>query len=563
MPAVERHCDVCVIGGSAAGLAAALQIARQHRSVIVVDDGASRDLAAGRLHGYLAGAALTGAGLTGAGLTGAALLTAGRAEVRGYGGEVITSHAERVTRDQAGGFLVEIGGGHLIIARRVLAATGGTDELPNIEGLAGHWGSAAFGSLAWQGYEFRDRRIVQVITRPAEVADAASLRHLTARLTVVIDAAVRVDDTEVDDLRAAGVPILRGRVIRVITGTDGHLAAVEVAGHGPVEAEVVVAGSRFRARGEPFAPLGIRLAPHPDGAGDVLETDPSGATAVPGLYAAGRVTDPAQQALQAAAEGSRVGLAISRSLASDDLRVAVRPSANEADWDRRYGGEQMWSGNPNGTLVAEVSGLPTGRALDVGAGEGGDAVWLAEQGWDVTASDISERALDRVRAAAVQRGLRVDCQRVDANALEAFPPLAFDLVSAQYASIPRTGDGRAVRNISGAVAPGGMLLIVSHDIEAMRQEAAPRSGESGGPGESPGHGHGHGHGHETGAGHGHGNDRPFDPDAYVRVDDFAAALTDSGVWDIEVHEVRPRPPGAASAAHHSHDIVLRARRRAT
>ncbi len=131
-----------------------------------------------------------------------------------------------------------------------------------------------------------------------------------------------------------------------------------------------------------------------------METDATGATAVPGLYAAGNVTDPSQQVLQAAADGSRVGAMISFSLAHDDIQAGTRPSANETDWDHRYGGDQMWSGNPNGTLVNEVSGLTPGRALDVGAGEGGDALWLAEQGWSVTASDISQRALDRVNAEA-------------------------------------------------------------------------------------------------------------------------------------------------------------------
>ena len=88
-----------------------------------------------------------------------------------------------------------------------------------------------------------------------------------------------------------------------------------------------------------------------------METDATGATAVPGLYAAGNVTDPSQQVLQAAANGSRVGAMISFSLADDDIRAAARPSANEADWDHRYGGEQIWSGNPNGTLVNEIAGL--------------------------------------------------------------------------------------------------------------------------------------------------------------------------------------------------------------
>ena len=84
---------------------------------------------------------------------------------------------------------------------------------------------------------------------------------------------------------------------------------------------------------------------------------------MPGLYAAGNVTDPSQQVSQAAANGSRVGAMISFSLADDDIRAAARPSANQADWDHRYGGDQMWSGNPNGTLVNEASGLdPRPRA---------------------------------------------------------------------------------------------------------------------------------------------------------------------------------------------------------
>jgi SAM-dependent methyltransferase len=327
---------------------------------------------------------------------------------------------------------------------------------------------------------------------------------------------------------------VEGQVSRIVTGVDGHIAAVELAGHGSLDADAVAVGPRFRVRAEPFAPLGLRPAAHPSGLGDFLETDATGATAVVGLYAAGNATDPSQQVLQAAADGSRVGAMISFSLGRDDLGAAVRPSANESDWDHRYQGDKLWSGNPNGTLVNETSGLAPGRALDVGAGEGGDALWLAEQGWSVTASDISQRALDRVSAEAGRRGLRVECHRADANAPDAFATAAFDLVSAQYASIPRTPDGRGVHNLLNAVAPGGTLLIVSHDMEPMQETV-------GTPGQS----------------------RPFDPDAYVRVDDVAATLAGSPAWDIECHEKRARPAGAASTSHHVHDIALRARRRAT
>jgi SAM-dependent methyltransferase len=363
---------------------------------------------------------------------------------------------------------------------------------------------------------------------------AGLFRQLSAQLTVVLHGPVDVDDSELDALRAGGVDIVRGLVSRIVTHADGHVAAVELADHERIDADVVVVGPRFGLRAEPFVSLGLRPAAHPTGLGDFVATDATGATAVPGLYAAGNVTDPSQQVLQAAANGSWVGAMISFSLAHDDMRAAVRPSAHEADWDHRYGSDRMWSGNPNGTLVNEISGLAPGRALDVGAGEGGDALWLAEQGWSVTASDISQRALDRVHAEAARRGLRVDCHHSDANALDAFETAAFDLVSAQYASIPRTPDGRGVRNLLNAVAPGGRLLVVSHDLEPLRA-----------PIDTMVH------------------SRPFDADAYVRIDDFAAALAGSPAWSIEAHEKRPRPAGAASASHHVDDVVLRARRHAT
>ncbi|KAB1915618.1 bifunctional NAD(P)/FAD-dependent oxidoreductase/class I SAM-dependent methyltransferase [Micromonospora sp. AMSO31t] len=521
-PAVERHCDVAVVGGSAAGLAAALQLGRQRRSVIVIDAGEPRNAPAEHMHGYLGRE----------GLPPAELVTVGREEVRSYGGEVLTGRAQRVTRMPDGRFRVELATGHSVVARRVLAAIGLVDQLPDIDGLRQHWGRDVIHCPFCHGFEVRDRRLVQIVTHPIGLHTAQLFRQLSAQLTVVLHDAVEVDDAELDVLRAGGVNIVSGYVNRIMTGADGRVEAVRLADHEDLDADAVAVIPRFRAPAEPFATLGLRPASHPTGLGDFLETDANGETTVRGLYAAGNVTDPSQQVLQAAAHGSRVGAMISLSLAHDDSRAAARPSGNQADWEHRYSGDQIWSGNPNGTLVNEVAGLTPGRALDVGAGEGGDALWLAEQGWNVTASDISHRALDRVNVEAQRRGLRIQCQHADANALDPFQPAAFDLVSAQYASIPRTPDGRGVRNLLNAVAPGGTLLVVSHDLEPMRASVD--------------------------AAH----TPPFDPDAYVRVDDFATALADSPGWNIEVHDRRPRPAGAASASHHIDDVVLRARRAA-
>ena len=132
-PTIERHCDVAVIGGSAAGLAAALQLARQRRSVIVVDAGDPRNAPAAHMHGYLGHEGLPPLELT----------AIGREEVRSYGGEILAGRASGVTRTDGDRFRVDLVGGHCIVARRVLAATGLSDELPDIDGVAEHWGATS------------------------------------------------------------------------------------------------------------------------------------------------------------------------------------------------------------------------------------------------------------------------------------------------------------------------------------------------------------------------------------------------------------------------------------
>ncbi len=539
---VERHCDVLVVGGGAAGLAAALQLGRQGRSAFVVDAGEPRNAPAAHVHGYLGRE----------GTPPAELVAVGRSEVRSYGGEVLDGRVLEVTSAEvsgeagfaleAGGFRARLTGGHSITARRVLVATGLVDVLPDIEGVAAQWGRGVIHCPFCHGYEVRDGRIVAVVTHPTGLHPLPLLRQLTDRLTVVVHVEVEVDESALDVLRAGGVRVVHGSVARVVSGPADEVTGVELEDGERLDADAVVVGPRFRVRIEPFEGLGLRTAPHPSGLGDVVDTDDGGATSVPGVWAAGNVSDPSQQVLSAAADGSRVGAMISLDLAEEDLRAAGRRTSTQIDWDHRYAGDRMWSGNPNGALVAEIAAMgqageaaPTegggpGRALDVGAGEGGDAIWLAERGWAVTADDISAAALDRIGEEAERRGLDIERLHADANDRQAFGSERFDLVNACYASIRRTADDRAIANLLDAVAPGGTLLVVSHDLEPMRAPLDTRT-----------------------------ESRGFDPDAYVRVEDVRAALAGDPSWTIEVDETRSRPPGAASA-HHVDDAVLRARR---
>ncbi|OCC14028.1 bifunctional NAD(P)/FAD-dependent oxidoreductase/class I SAM-dependent methyltransferase [Streptomyces sp. PTY087I2] len=522
-PTLERHCDVAVIGGSAAGLAAALQLSRQRRGVVVVDDGTPRNAPAAHMHGYL-------------GCEGAApgeLAEAGRAEVRMYGGEVLPGRVVGVYRRDDGRFRLDLTGGHTLVARRVLAATGLSDELPAIDGLAEGWGRGVIHCPFCHGFEVRDQRLVQIVTHPLGLHPTPLYRHLSGRLTVVLHDPTGLDESGVEALAASGVTVERGEVSRVVTRPGGEVSGVEFADGRMIEADAVVVSSRFRVRADVLAGVGLTTTPHPTGAGDFVAVDPRGETAVPGLYAAGNVTDPSLQVLPSAAQGSQVGAMIAFSLAEEDVRAAVRHSGEEADWDHRYGGtDRAWSGNPNGTLVHEATSLAPGRALDVGTGEGADALWLAEHGWKVTATDISGNALARVRAEAEQRGLAVQLVRSDANDPAPFGTEVFDLVSLQYGSFKRTPDQRGLRSLLAAVAPGGTLLVVHHDLTPLSDpvDVAVQT-------------------------------RMYDPEAFVGVDEIADALAaDPETWHVETHETRQRPPGAAST-HHVSDVVLRATRR--
>jgi SAM-dependent methyltransferase len=199
--------------------------------------------------------------------------------------------------------------------------------------------------------------------------------------------------------------------------------------------------------------------------------------------------------------------------------------AGTGDWDDRYRvNTQIWSGQPNGALVTEIADEVPGRALDVGCGEGADAVWLAQRGWQVTALDVSKVALDRARAAGTAAGVEVHW--VHAGLLEAaLPAASFDLVTAQYPALLLTPGNEAVQALFAAVAPGGTLLFVHHaDMD-----------------------------------HGHEGDHDFDPADYINVEDIRAAVTDA--WEVRVDERRPRSVSGGGGAHHTEDLVLRLNRR--
>jgi SAM-dependent methyltransferase len=200
-------------------------------------------------------------------------------------------------------------------------------------------------------------------------------------------------------------------------------------------------------------------------------------------------------------------------------------------WDERYrSARRIWSGDPNPQLVTEVTGRPPGRALDVGAGEGADAIWLAQQGWVVVAADISgvalERAAQHARDTAPAVADRIEWRQVD---LLVSPPEpdSFDLVSVQFMQMPPEPHTRLFTALITSVRAGGTLLVVGHHPSDLTT----------------------------------GVPRPPMPEVFYTPDQIAALL--DGSWTVEVSEARPRPATTPEGAEVTvHDSVLVATRRA-
>ena len=209
----------------------------------------------------------------------------------------------------------------------------------------------------------------------------------------------------------------------------------------------------------------------------------------------------------------------------------AHPVFDRAYWEDRYGQPgRAWSGRPNAALVAEVAQLAPGRALDVGSGEGGDALWLAARGWQVTGVDISQNALDKAAALAREREdvdpARLTWQQAD---LTGWSPTrtSFDLVTAHFMHLPLVDRERLFPALADAVAPGGTLLIVGHDVDAL-------------PGGAGRHG---------------------DPGMLFTVGEVVGRLSPDA-WRVDVAEVRPRDmTGPAGDVWHVADVVVRATRR--
>ncbi|MGN9775379.1 NAD(P)/FAD-dependent oxidoreductase [Micromonospora sp. H33] len=317
--------DVVVVGGGAAGLNGALMLARARRAVAVIDAGAPRNAPADGVHGLLARE----------GTPPAELLERGRAEVRMYGGHVVTGEVADAVRD-GDGFAVALADGRSVRARRLLVTTGLLDELPNVAGLRARWGRDVIHCPYCHGWEVRDRAIGVLATGPMSVHQALLFRQWSADVTYFTHMSAGPDDEQAEQLAARGIRVVTGTVA-ALDVADDRLVGVRLSDGTVVERDALAVGARMVARAGFLAGLGLRPAEHPSGMGEHIPADPTGRTDVPGVWVAGNVTDLAAQVGAAAAGGALAAAMINSDLVTEETRraVAVRRERFSAESEAR------------------------------------------------------------------------------------------------------------------------------------------------------------------------------------------------------------------------------------
>ncbi|WP_082734104.1 bifunctional NAD(P)/FAD-dependent oxidoreductase/class I SAM-dependent methyltransferase [Microbacterium hominis] len=384
----EREWDAVVIGGGAAGLSAAQMRGRVRRRRSTIDGGGPRNAAADHMHAVLGHD----------GIAPAELAARGRDDVARFGLRVEGGEPDPV-RDEGATLRITRVDGTVDLARALVIATGVRDVLPPVDGIAALWGRSVLHCPYCHGYEVADARLGVLATSAQSLHQIELVRQWSADLTAFTAAIEPLDETVRARLRARGIRIVDAPVTGV-RSEDGTLRAVQDAAGGShgIDALFVAPAPVVDVA---FADaLGLARADLP---GSPLAVDVLGATSHPRVWAAGNVVAPYGNVPVALAAGSMAGAGVNAALAAQDadLAGAARRRWPGRCWEQRYAErDRIWSGRVNAAVAAVAGGLEVGTALEIGCGEGADAVWLAERGWRVTAVDLSPTAIRRGAAAA-------------------------------------------------------------------------------------------------------------------------------------------------------------------
>uniref|UniRef100_A0AAU2ABT2 NAD(P)/FAD-dependent oxidoreductase n=1 Tax=Streptomyces sp. NBC_00093 TaxID=2975649 RepID=A0AAU2ABT2_9ACTN len=290
--------EVVVIGGGAAGLSAALVLGRARVRTLVIDAGEPRNAPAAHMQGYL----------TRDGMAPAEFLAVGRAEVAGYGVELVEDRVVGVVRGED--FTVTLASGDRTVrARRLVVATGLRDELPAVPGVAEQFGRDVLHCPFCHGWEVRDRAFGVLASTPASVHQAVLVARWSEDVTLFLHTVREEELTEEDRRRldGAGVKVVPGEVESLTTEAD-RLSGVRLTNGTTYARETVFVAPRPVPRNALFESLGTELTETPFGT--YPKVDATGLTTVPGVWAAGNAIGFGEQVIHAASGGYRAATAI-------------------------------------------------------------------------------------------------------------------------------------------------------------------------------------------------------------------------------------------------------------
>ena len=300
----EQIYDVVVVGGGAAGLSAALVLGRARRRVAVIDAGEPRNAPAAHMQGFLSRD----------GMPPADLLAAARAEILGYGVEIIDDRVVAITSD----LTLSLAGSRSVAARRLLLATGAVDQLPDIPGARERWGRDFLHCPYCHGWEVRDQPIGVIATGPGSVDHAHLLRQWSDDV-VFFTHTYPVTAGEREVLDARGIQVIDGEIAELSIVND-RLDAVQLTGGGSIARATLFIRPSLRARDDNLSgSLGFVV----DQSG-FAKVDATGRTTVPGVWAVGNASNPRAQVITAAGEGSAAAIDINNDLVAEDVREACQ-----------------------------------------------------------------------------------------------------------------------------------------------------------------------------------------------------------------------------------------------
>lgn len=295
----EAEFDVIVVGGSYAGLSAAMQLARARRRVLVIDSGQRRNCYALHSHGFL----------TQDGSEASAIAAQGRAQLQAYPNVAWIEETAVAAAAEGDCFRVTLPNGGNVLGRRLILATGVIDELPPIEGLAGRWGKSVFHCPYCHGYELDEGNIGVLATSELSMHHALMLPDW-GRVTFLLNNAFEPDTAQLAALAQRGVRVERTPVARI----DGKADVVLGDGRRLPMAGLFVL-SRVHSASPIAGQLGCALEDGP--AGKFVRTDAQKASSVPGVFCCGDMARAAGNVALAVADGAIAGVAAHRSLIAE------------------------------------------------------------------------------------------------------------------------------------------------------------------------------------------------------------------------------------------------------